>query len=1301
MKKVALFVLTTLMQLFVLASLYAQQTGYTDSFNGDLKASGPPSFKFRQENGILNIIVDKESSKRWQGVYYSIGETIDMTAMPVMNLKMRSEKAFLLTAYIVDTANNNMTKNLKIYATETWVNYCLDFGDFAGKGVDASQIKALIFTPNGNSNDGLQALVQMDEVNIGNDAQKFAGIGGIPSQTVYTGTVQHSIPVYDLKNFSDLTAGGAPDAVTNLQVNVAYSGPSDITFDCVPGFAGTDTLTITAVGSDGYAVNTLKVPLHIRENFPPEMDNIDDMDLMVGDTVTVRLSGIDDGNTAANQVLQISAVSDNPAAIPPGNLTIDHMTGSTVADLTIIAVQAAENVQITVTLDDGGDDDHTHSVSFFADTFVEYNHPPVVNFIPDQFAYLQQGEQTVAITGIGDGDDGSQNLALTATSSNVDVLPNDNIVINYTPGAATADFRFTALNTGITTINLTITDDGGTAANNGDARIKTGFDVEIGNLPPTGHTPDMAAFDTTNAEIIDNVGDWKIEGNLSAQVCELGTFHGKDDVIKIDITAKSCWTGLWYRCPELDADRHRFLCYDIYFEGGSFDSNPGQTHSYLWDADEQRNLPGGHAQRKTVPAGEWRTVFMDYRGPEGMINNDGVEINTRRIQKVLINYASSFGWPFPSDDGTVYITNIKLGGDVPKDLVPVVIPRCTLDPIADQTLFPGAGEQTIELTGISDGHYGQRETTVTASSDNTDFIPDPQVSDVTGDGTAMLTFTGPDKTGSATITVTASAEASRNRTRSFTVAVIDDGPGGVAVVHLDRDSLFQTMRGFGTFSFGNRQNYIDYYTKDLGASAIRMGIISNQIEWVNDNNDPNVLDITAFDHSAFDFNYFRELKNAGVETFILTSWSPPAWMKRNMSVGYGYASAPNYEDTDCILEPYYYEEFAESMVAAVKMFKDNAGIDLFALGPQNEPAFTEPYASAVLSPDAFADLVTVVGKRFEREGLATKLYMPEQVFSQGHYSMVEYMDALITYPEADMFTDIIATHGYDTDGVGEKQPTYDGWTTMWERSQDCRYAKEFWMTETFPAYRNWDSALSLAGAIHGALVYGNVGLWTLWSIEGTLMDKGRPTASFYTSKNYYKYIRPGARRIQAESDHSDILASSFIHPELKTLTTVLINKSAEPVSTGLTGNRLADRYDVYTTAEYMNFEFRGIVESGAPVALPGRSVTTLLGYIQGPVHVANNNQPHAFRVDQNYPNPFNPLTRISFYVPVATDVSVTVYNILGQKVRTLMDRRVSPGEFVLKWDGTSDTGVPVAGGMYFYRFKAQEHVSVKKCILLK
>jgi O-glycosyl hydrolase len=870
-----------------------------------------------------------------------------------------------------------------------------------------------------------------------------------------------------------------------------------------------------------------------------------------------------------------------------------------------------------------------------------------------------------------------------------------------------AELSYSPDRTGTSTITVLLADDGGTDFNNGDAEMQLSFDIEIGTLPPTGHTVPMAQYDTTTADTMENIGDWKIEGNGVAQATQLGTFHGKDHVIKIDLIEKSCWTGIWYRSPEINIDKHRYLCYDIYFEGSDFTSASGQTHCYYWDngddAGLNRNVDAAHAQRKTVPVGQWETVFMDFRSPEGMINSEGTEINIRRIQKILINYATDFSWPFPVNNGTVYITNIKLGSEVPAELVPAITPRCTIDPVAGQTLFPNAGQKTIALTGISDGFEKSVTPTVTASSNNKSFIPDPGVSAVNAEGVATLTYQPAEGTGTATISITVSAAGSNNKSISFKVTVVDNDPNTAVMVYIDKDSLYQTMHGFGTYSFSGSQNYMNYYTDDLGASAMRVGIIGNQVEPINDNNDPYVLNMDALDYTAFDFEYYRQLRESGVETFILTSWSPPAWMKRNMSESYAYADAPIYTTTDNILEPFYYEEFAEALLAVIKVFKSEAGIELAAIGPQNEPAFCEPYPSAVLGPQEFAQLVAVIGARFEAEGIATKLYMPEHVFYPTQYSMSQYINALKANADADNYTDIIAVHHYASDGIGEANPTYPEWTTMWNQSQSCQYPKEFWMTETFPAYSNWNSALSLAGAIHGALVYGNVGLWTLWNIEGTLMDTGKPTASFYTSKNYYKHIRPGARRIKADSDHNDILASSFVDYANKTLTTILINKSLSPLTVKLYGDSIPAEYEVYTTAENVNFVHQGNFAANNAIALPAQSVTTLVGDTDGPVITGLEEipVPKKYALYQNYPNPFNPVTTFRFTVPVTAEASLVVYNILGQRVRTLINKTVAAGEYRVTWDGKNETGSTVASGLYFYQLKTKKFVAVKKCILLR
>jgi hypothetical protein len=98
---------------------------------------------------------------------------------------------------------------------------------------------------------------------------------------------------------------------------------------------------------------------------------------------------------------------------------------------------------------------------------------------------------------------------------------------------------------------------------------------------------------------------------------------------------------------------------------------------------------------------------------------------------------------------------------------------------------------------------------------------------------------------------------------------------------------------------------------------------------------------------------------------------------------------------------------------------------------------------------------------------------------------------------------------------------------------------------------------------------------------------------------------------------------------------------------------------------------------------------------------ADENLPAGFALEQNYPNPFNPTTSISFSLPSAQHVKLEIYNVQGQKVRTLVDEMRSAGEHSIEWDATSDAGDKVASGVYFYRLTAGDYVISKKMTLLK
>ena len=93
--------------------------------------------------------------------------------------------------------------------------------------------------------------------------------------------------------------------------------------------------------------------------------------------------------------------------------------------------------------------------------------------------------------------------------------------------------------------------------------------------------------------------------------------------------------------------------------------------------------------------------------------------------------------------------------------------------------------------------------------------------------------------------------------------------------------------------------------------------------------------------------------------------------------------------------------------------------------------------------------------------------------------------------------------------------------------------------------------------------------------------------------------------------------------------------------------------------------------------------------------------PSSFALHQNYPNPFNPVTTIRYDVPDDGLVRIIIYDLMGRKIKTLVDGVSTPGRYSITWNGTDDFGKPVSSGMYFYRMKSIDFQSVKKLMLLK
>ncbi|MBD3288075.1 T9SS type A sorting domain-containing protein [candidate division KSB1 bacterium] len=98
--------------------------------------------------------------------------------------------------------------------------------------------------------------------------------------------------------------------------------------------------------------------------------------------------------------------------------------------------------------------------------------------------------------------------------------------------------------------------------------------------------------------------------------------------------------------------------------------------------------------------------------------------------------------------------------------------------------------------------------------------------------------------------------------------------------------------------------------------------------------------------------------------------------------------------------------------------------------------------------------------------------------------------------------------------------------------------------------------------------------------------------------------------------------------------------------------------------------------------------------------------PEEYSLQQNYPNPFNPETVIEYHLPQASDVSISIYNIRGQLVRTLVNGYKEAGIHHAIWNSTDATGADIVSGIYLYRIKAtgedgRKYSFTRRMVLLK
>jgi len=407
-------------------------------------------------------------------------------------------------------------------------------------------------------------------------------------------------------------------------------------------------------------------------------------------------------------------------------------------------------------------------------------------------------------------------------------------------------------------------------------------------------------------------------------------------------------------------------------------------------------------------------------------------------------------------------------------------------------------------------------------------------------------------------------------------------------VSIDPAKTHQTIEGFGSCiidftdapAFYADSSLYDRIVDDLGLTMLRMSI-PQELEAVNDDDDPNHFAWENFNMHFMErrMRFAQALKKRGVTRFIAATWSPPEFTKTHRAtVQGGHLRADRYE------------EYAENMAAFIIAAKQNWGIDIGSISIQNELLFIEPYKSCIYNPQQVREAVRALMRKFAREGITTQIHLPEDMMFADR--MLHSIQPTMDDPETRRFKGHFATH---------RQEEYAGVSKWYEATK--QYGRQTWMTETSGHDQTWPGAMKMAGDMHAYLVGGQMSAWLYWQVAEprsvyALMDSTRTSPKYFAAKHFYRYVRPGAVRVESRSSNPDVLASAFRHDADGTLTTVLINRSdsAQGVQVSVTNPDDPMTYQVFRSTENEGCVLVGnLPKNQRTFTLPARSIVTLFG----------------------------------------------------------------------------------------------------------
>jgi glucuronoarabinoxylan endo-1,4-beta-xylanase len=508
-----------------------------------------------------------------------------------------------------------------------------------------------------------------------------------------------------------------------------------------------------------------------------------------------------------------------------------------------------------------------------------------------------------------------------------------------------------------------------------------------------------------------------------------------------------------------------------------------------------------------------------------------------------------------------------------------------------------------------------------------------------------------------------------------------------AVIYLD--SLRQVIRGFGGANIVGWNPGLNYGDMTPGQIQTAFG------------NGPGELGFTIMrlrippDSTQFRINVpSTKLAESLGATVIATPWTPPAWMKTSGSIIGGSLGTNNYA------------AFAAHLKAFADTMASN-GAPVYAVSVQNEPDFIPTgYEGCGWNGTQFLQFM-----RNNAPAVGIPVFMPEAAGFNHTLSDPTLNDSVAASHVA-----FIGGHIYGATPASYPLALSKG--------------KELWMTEYLinspGSGPNMDTsligALATAKSINDCMnanmsayvwwyivrYYGPIDDGTKGGVAGSITKKG------YVMSQFARFVRPGYMRVLSTIPRGSVYVTAY-KPVLpgsssnSKFVIVAVNMgSSSTQQTFRIGNIATGTATVkpYVTSRTKDCEQQSdmTVSYGTFTAtLADSSVTTFVGGVVVSVDDEGPRLPQTFELFQNYPNPFNPITVIRFGLPVASRVSLNVFDLLGRNVASLADGMMEAGYHNTEWNARA-----VASGLYFYRLEATtienpqtKFVETRKMLLLR